>query len=199
MGGAQPPQVERVKYDALGIVAGGTLRLQNRPAFDAAFAGWPDGPVWASFETAAVLRSPAQNRYWHGVIVKAFSAHCHVGPRQMHDALTVLLLPHRVFIPDLQWHPLHEITIGAETSRLTRVEATNLIERALALAASIPITINERPPAGEDTHFIPHDSPQLRRQQRAMCGALVSVHAHAGAPTCEACAAQLRTYEAMKF
>jgi hypothetical protein len=179
------------KYETLGEVTRGRLQLRDRAAFEAAVKTWPDGLVWASFELATVLRTPAQNRYWHSAIVKPFAAQCGVGPRQMHEALTVYLLPETVALRAANGHVFETVVIGGQTSRLSRAEAASLIDRATDLADALGV------PRATVTHWIPWDSPQLGRDQRAFCGALVPSSAHADEPTCDQCAAALREREAM--
>ena len=126
-------------YQAMGIVADGVCRLVDRDAFAAAFAAWPDGDVYATFTSATALRSRQQNAYWHAAIVRPLAAHCKVTARQMHDALTVKLLPDVVMLRDADGSITESVTIGGSTSTLTPNEAANLIDRgdALVLAAGL--------------------------------------------------------------
>jgi hypothetical protein len=185
-----PARGGRVKYTALGQVAGGRFKMADRAAFDAAFATWPDGPAWATFESAMVFRSALQNKYWHAAIVGPLAQHCGVSPRAMHDALKILLLPEAVVLRRADASVIKTITIGGSTAKLTRREAANLLDRAGALMRAIPLDLARD--AANETHFIPYDAPPLGRgDARALCGALTNVRRHDVEPTCRECMAKL--------
>jgi hypothetical protein len=139
-----------MKYASMGVVKGGAFHMRDRDAFLAAFKAWPDGDVWASFEAAITFRTREQNRYWHAAIVRPLAAHCHVTPRQMHEALKVKLLPETITILDRDRLVLDAIDIGGTTTTLSQSEAANLIDRgdAIVVAAGVPPRAPEdAPPA----------------------------------------------------
>jgi hypothetical protein len=177
-----------MKYETGGIVTGGKLRLRDRQGFETAFTSWPDCDVYATFESANVFRSAQQNAYYHGAVVHALARHCHVSPRQMHEALKVRLLPEHVVIPRLDGSPLDTITIGGSTRTLTRREAANMIDRAVAIMLAIGLELTDMPAV---SHYVPYDSPKVGRHQRALCGTLARKSEHDNEPTCADCRARL--------
>ena len=176
-----------MKYATLGHVKAGRMQLADRQAFDTAFASWPDGAVWATFESAMVFRSTLQNKYWHAAIVQPLAKHCGVEPRHMHEALKILYLPVPVPIRRADGSVLKTITIGGSTTRLSRRESANMTDRASELnRAVVPY-----PAASAITHFVDWDARKLGDQRRAVCGALVLDSQHATEPLCPECAARL--------
>lgn len=181
-----------MKYETLLDVVNGRLVPKDRQAFNLSFANWPDGPVRATFQSAMVFRSPGQNRFWHAAIVRPLAEHCGVSPRAMHDALTILFLPETVVVATKDGMELYRVTVGGATGQLTRNEASNIIDRGVALAECIPLDVGPRPrDLDVRTHFIPWDSPTIGRQQRALCGELVRSGRHANDPTCPDCRGRL--------
>ena len=181
-----------MKYATLGTVQAGRLRIVDRQAFETAFASWPDGAVWATFESAMVFRSPLQNRHWHAAIVQPLARHCGVSPRHMHEALKILYLPESVPIRRADGSVLKTVTIGGTTTTLSRGESANMTDRATELLRVVsPADVASR--ADDDvSHFIPYDAPALGGDQfRALCGVLTFGRQHDYRPTCTDCAAKL--------
>lgn len=173
----------------MGEVIGGRFRMRNFDAFNESFLKWPDGDVWVLFESAHVLRSTGQNKYWHANVVRPLAAHSRVAPRAMHEALKIRLLPEVVVIPGADGTtPLDTITIGGSTATLTRHEAANVIDRGVAIVLACGLTLGETAPI---THFIPWDAPPIGRQRRALCGALTRPGEHNAHPTCRECIERL--------
>lgn len=128
-------------YETTGLVQGGKLKLRNRAAFEAAFAQWKDCEVIVTIEKTHATRSLAQNAFWHGVIVKAFSDHCGYRPREMHEVLKLQLLPVKRLIQNTHGEVVCEVIVAGSTATLNKIEFSDLIERAQQLGAELGINI----------------------------------------------------------
>lgn len=124
-------------YSTVGRIDGGKLTLTHREEFTKALTRFPDGPVSIDIKVEKPTRSSQQNRYWHGVVIPAFSEHCGYDVAEMKDALALELIP-----TEVTNFKTGEITIApGHTSRLTVSEFNSLIERAQRLGAEMGIYI----------------------------------------------------------
>jgi uncharacterized protein (UPF0179 family) len=128
-------------FELTGFVKDGELKLRNRKALQAWAATLKDCEVVVTIEKAHATRSLAQNAFWHGVVVKAFSEHCGYRPTEMHDVLKLELLPEKRLLHDGNGEVLREVIVGGSTARLTKIEFGELIERAQQLGAEMGILI----------------------------------------------------------
>ncbi len=100
--------------------------------------------LWlCTFKAHRETRSSAQNRYWHGVVVKAFAEHCGYEFEEAKDALALKLLP--IEVTDIQTGEV--CVVPGHTSELNTKEFNDLIERAQRLGAELGLYI---PDPGDD-------------------------------------------------
>lgn len=131
------------EYVTNATVSGGKLRVRNRRAFDLALAAMADGAeVMVHIERVRATRSPAQNAWYWGVIVKAISDETGYDPDEVHELLKEKFLPRTLALPD-RGGVASEFTIGGSTAKLNKVEFGEFCERvrrwaAESLAIDIP-------------------------------------------------------------
>lgn len=125
------------EYETLGVIEGGTFRLQERRLFHDAMKRFPDGPVVVDIKTTKPQRSSAQNRYWHGVVIPLFAEHCGYELDEMKDALALKLIPKE--ITDMDTGEVK--VVPGHTSDLNVKAFNDLIERAQRLGAEMDIYI----------------------------------------------------------
>lgn len=124
-------------FETVGHIEGGQLKLSGRLVFDQAMRRFGDGPVTVRVSALLTQRSHMQNRYWHGILIPIFMEHTGYSFEEMKDALALHLIPQE--ITDLA---TGEITkVPGHTSRLSKKEFTDLIERAQQLGAEMNIYI----------------------------------------------------------
>jgi hypothetical protein len=124
-------------YETGGVIESGKLHMTGRKLFEDAMRRFPDGHVRVRIDVARPSRSNQQNRFWHGVVIPLFAEHCGYELDDMKDVLALRLLP-----KEITDHETGEVrTIPGHTSKLTRKEFNDLIERAQRLGAEMGIYI----------------------------------------------------------
>lgn len=131
------------QFETVGEVTDTGFRFIDSEHVRRAMRGFKRGQVLATFKAYRPTRSSAQNRFWHGVVIPAFSEHCGYEIAEMKDALALQLLPKEVI--DMQTGEVR--TVPGHTSDLNTKEFNDLIERAQRLGAEMGIVI---PDPGED-------------------------------------------------
>jgi len=135
----------RESYEAGGVITDkGELKPVALEAFRCAMRQFPPGRVSIRVEVdRGARRTNAQNRYWHGVVIPLFAAHCGNDHADMKEILALKLLPREVVD-----HATGEVSIvPGHTSRLTSAEFNDLIMRAQQLGAELGIYV---PDPGEE-------------------------------------------------
>lgn len=129
-------------FETLVTLTRGELAVVDALGMARALKRWRDGEYLLRLEPATAKRTSAQNRYWHGIVIPHFMAHCgyHRQDRdefaKMKDALALRLLPQT--ITDLNGE---ETTVPGHTATLTKAEFQELIERAQELAAGMGLIL----------------------------------------------------------
>lgn len=131
------------EIEVLGEVTDKGFSFVDRESVRSLMRGFKRGTVLCRFKAYRESRSSAQNRYWHGVVVRAFAEHCGYEFHEAKDALALKLLP--VEVTDIQTGEI--CTVPGHTSELNTKEFNELIERAQRLGAELGLYI---PDPGED-------------------------------------------------
>lgn len=125
-------------YEAGGLIVKGELRPEGLITFRQAMGSFPEGAhVRIRVDVERPSRSSQQNRFWHGIVVKAFAEHCGEEFDDMKDILALHLLPKEV--TDMTTGEV--IKVPGHTSDLNTKEFNDLIERAQRLGAEMGIDI----------------------------------------------------------
>ena len=135
-------------YEAGGVIVKGELKPVALVAFRQAMQRFPEGAhVSIKVEVERTKRSNRVNRYWHGVVIPLFAAHCGYDVCDMKDALALELLPQEV--ADLKTGEVR--IVPGHTSMLNTIEFNELIERAQRLGATMGVYIPD-PGEGHASH-----------------------------------------------
>lgn len=116
----------------------GKLKIYDREGMDAVLAEYGDGEdLQFTIEEAGRKRTQAQNRFFHGPILKAFEA---VGYRQQEakDMLCLRFIPQEVKLLDGSI-----VMVPGHTSALKLEEFNDLIDACMQLAAEQDIYIKD--------------------------------------------------------
>lgn len=108
----------------------GKLKLLDREAFDLGFAQFGDGEdLELHVEAIGRKRTHAQNRFFHGPVLKAFMK-LGYGQQEAKDMLCLLFIPQEIELPDGSI-----VRVPGHTSAQDVAGMTDLIENAIRLAA----------------------------------------------------------------
>lgn len=128
----------RQSYTTRCTVVDGKLKLFDRGDFDRGLARFMDGQeLDLTIEESAIKRTNAQNRFFHGPILKAFSS---LGYHQQEakDMLCLMFIPQDIALPDGSL-----ARVPGHTSALTVAEFNALIDSCIQLAAENDIYIED--------------------------------------------------------
>lgn len=125
------------EFETLGEVTDTGFRFIDTELVRRMMRGFKRGTVLARFTAHRETRSSAQNRYWHGVVIPAFSEHCGYDTAEMKDALALELIPREVV--DVKTGEVR--TVPGHTSAMNTKDFNDLIERAQRLGAEMGIVI----------------------------------------------------------
>ena len=131
------------EIEVLGEVTDTGFAFIDKESVRSVLRGFKRGLVLCRFKAHRETRSSAQNRFWHGVVVRAFAEHCGYEFHEAKDALALKLLP--VEITDIQTGEIR--VVPGHTSECNTKEFNDLIERAQRLGAELGLYI---PDPGED-------------------------------------------------
>jgi hypothetical protein len=129
--------VSQESYSTLGTVEAGELHVHDRQSFERAMRRFPDGPVTVTVATPSQKRSDAQNKYWHGFVIPAFTERCGYEFAEMKDILALKLLPREIV--DFETGEVR--VVPGHTSKLTVAEFNDLIERAQRWGAELGVFV----------------------------------------------------------
>lgn len=118
--------------------ANGKLKIFDRAGFDAVIGGYGDGEdLQLHVEEVGRKRTQAQNRYFHGPILKAF-AHVGYPAQEAKDMLCLRFIPREVRQLDGD-----VVIVPGSTSALNVEEFNELIDQCMQLAAENDIYIQD--------------------------------------------------------
>lgn len=133
----------RKEYSAYGGVVQGRLQLEDTRSLQAALqTAILDGPVMVTITPIQGTRSPQQNNFWWGVVVKRFSDYCGEWPKKMHEVLKTELLGEHHILPGEGGKIVREVVVPAKsTTVLAPVEFNDLILGAQHLGSEMGLYI----------------------------------------------------------
>lgn len=108
----------------------GKLKIFDREGFDAVAAAYGDGEdLQLTIEEVERKRTKAQNRFFHGPVLKAFEE---LGWRQQEakEMLCLMFIPEEIRLPDNSI-----VRVPGHTSKLNVEQFNDLIESCIQLAA----------------------------------------------------------------
>ena len=121
---------------ASGVIRGGRLVIHDRKAFDSAVKGLKDGwEVDLEVSRFRATRSLQQNRYYHGVVLRAITEYTGIDSATLHDLLKVKFLSREEAVVNAAGEIVDKVTLGTSTRGLTMDEFTAYIEQIRVWAA----------------------------------------------------------------
>lgn len=134
------------EIEVLGEVTDTGFSFVDKESVRSLMRGFKRGMVLCKFKAHRETRSSAQNRYYHGVVLPIFMAHCGFEKHQkqeMKDALALELLPREIV--DVRTGEVK--VVPGHTSELNTKEFNEFIESLQRLGAELGLYI---PDPGED-------------------------------------------------
>lgn len=114
----------------LGIKTNGKMKILDREGFDATFAEFGEGEEFnITLEEVGRKRTNAQNRFFHGPVLKAFMALGN-GKQEAKDMLCLMFIPHDIHMLDGSI-----VRVPGHTAALSVEDFNDLIENCIRLAA----------------------------------------------------------------
>lgn len=118
----------------IGEKHGETFQV-DRPRLQRYLQTLPDGRYEIAVTRYVETRSNAQNRYYHGVIVKGLAEYWGLDHDDAHELIKWHCNPKTLSVVNQQTGEVEEKTIGGSTARLNKEEWSEFIERCHRWAA----------------------------------------------------------------
>lgn len=109
-------------------VKDGKLTVRNRQHLLETIARWKDGECIVTVERAHATRSKAQNDYYFSVVVERVAEHWKKSPKETHEILKAVYLPHEMALKGLNGTLMKGYVIGGSTAKLDKLQFMDYLE-----------------------------------------------------------------------
>jgi hypothetical protein len=135
-----------VEYVTSARLEKGVLTIRNRRQMDEALKRWQDCNCIVTIERAHATRSKAQNDYYHSVVVARIADKFKRDPKEMHEILKAVHLPHAKAQRGENGTLMNGYVIGGSTTKLNKLEFIEYLETIVQWAAERDIVIPDPDP-----------------------------------------------------
>lgn len=122
---------------ASATVRDGRLRIRDRSDFDALVAQLPEAwELEVTVQRQRATRSPQQNRYYWGVVLRVLADYTGYTAEELHDICRIKFLPKRVALADGNGEVKDDYVLGGSTRKLDTETFTVYLEAIRHWAAT---------------------------------------------------------------